>query len=507
MLSLSVTVLMSDRVIKNFSILTFTAIGIKILGGLYRLPFANLLGSTGVGLYQMIFPVYTLCLTLTSSSVPTSISRIISSELTKKNEKIVNLIYTSRLVVFGFSLVVMVALMLGSFAIGRFQGVEKVGILYLAIAPAIVFVRQTSVNKGINQGKFNMKVTAITELFQQGIKIVLGVLFLYLFKSNMLLAVTMAVVSLTISEILSYFYSKFATDKLIKITKPKFQKQLAVKFMKMSLPMVLSFSLLPVVAVVESKIVINSYVGVGGYGIVTGCAMTIVGLLITVISQMGVLVVPLVARGKSCGNKDVVAISIKATTVVATVFGVAIFMLPREITEILFGGLSVGDREILISVLRFSSVLCLVYSLATITTSCLYGMNRPTVALVGNAVGGAIKIAVLLAAIDKFGVNAIVFSTIAHYFVAVMWNLIYIKRVRQSKIPWLVAVKTVAIGVMEGGVLFLTSFITNSFFRLAVSGTLSLLVVFVGLFVFGIVTKVQVINYFYGRSKGEKNEN
>ena len=39
----------------------FLAIGAfvsKLLGAVYRVPLTNLLGGTGLGLYQMVFPVY-----------------------------------------------------------------------------------------------------------------------------------------------------------------------------------------------------------------------------------------------------------------------------------------------------------------------------------------------------------------------------------------------------------------------------------------------------------------
>ena len=51
----------------------------KLLGAIYRIPLTNLLGSTGLGLYQLVFPVYTVLLDFSGAGVPSALYRIISS--------------------------------------------------------------------------------------------------------------------------------------------------------------------------------------------------------------------------------------------------------------------------------------------------------------------------------------------------------------------------------------------------------------------------------------------
>ena len=50
----------------------------KIIGAIYRIPLTNLLGVEGIGLYQLVFPIYALMLTLSSSAIPTAIARLVS---------------------------------------------------------------------------------------------------------------------------------------------------------------------------------------------------------------------------------------------------------------------------------------------------------------------------------------------------------------------------------------------------------------------------------------------
>ncbi|MBP5465944.1 MAG: oligosaccharide flippase family protein, partial [Clostridia bacterium] len=42
----------------------------KVLGAVYRIPLTKIIGGTGLGLYQMVFPVYALLLDFSGAGVP-----------------------------------------------------------------------------------------------------------------------------------------------------------------------------------------------------------------------------------------------------------------------------------------------------------------------------------------------------------------------------------------------------------------------------------------------------
>lgn len=50
----------------------------KVLGAVYRIPLARLLGGEGMGLYQMAYPIYTTILALATAGVPVAISVLVS---------------------------------------------------------------------------------------------------------------------------------------------------------------------------------------------------------------------------------------------------------------------------------------------------------------------------------------------------------------------------------------------------------------------------------------------
>ena len=56
----------------------FTA---KVIGALYRIPLTNLIGGKGLGLYQLIYPIYCLLLTVSATGIPSSIAKLTAERI------------------------------------------------------------------------------------------------------------------------------------------------------------------------------------------------------------------------------------------------------------------------------------------------------------------------------------------------------------------------------------------------------------------------------------------
>ncbi len=70
-------------IIKGAAILTFASLMTRVIGFFYRIFMSNTLGSEGMGLYQLIMPIYALCWSITSSGFTTTISKLTSQEKAK----------------------------------------------------------------------------------------------------------------------------------------------------------------------------------------------------------------------------------------------------------------------------------------------------------------------------------------------------------------------------------------------------------------------------------------
>ncbi len=182
----------------------------KVLGAVYRIPLTNILGSEGMGLYQMVFPLYCVLLTISSTGLPSSISKIISEgnsaeTVLKKSKSFFGLIgFFGTLFMCAFSVF-----------IARLQGNVNAWGGYVALAPAVFFVSLISCLRGYFQGNGNMRPTATSQVVEQVIKLVLGLAFSLMFKENMLLSVTMSVAAVSVSEAVAFIYLSIEKNKFV----------------------------------------------------------------------------------------------------------------------------------------------------------------------------------------------------------------------------------------------------------------------------------------------------
>ncbi len=62
------------------AILTVASFIAKVLSAVYRVPFQNLVGDEGFYVYQQVYPIYGIAMTLALSGLPQFISKIVAEQ-------------------------------------------------------------------------------------------------------------------------------------------------------------------------------------------------------------------------------------------------------------------------------------------------------------------------------------------------------------------------------------------------------------------------------------------
>ncbi|MCF0141002.1 MAG: oligosaccharide flippase family protein, partial [Mogibacterium sp.] len=65
------------KLLKGATILAIAGIIGKVLGAVFRLPLANLIGAEGMSYYGVAYPVYAFFLVLSTAGFPVAISRMV----------------------------------------------------------------------------------------------------------------------------------------------------------------------------------------------------------------------------------------------------------------------------------------------------------------------------------------------------------------------------------------------------------------------------------------------
>ena len=58
---------------------------VKVLGFIYRIYLSNLIGAEGMGIFQLISPVYSLIILTLSSGISIAVSKMVAEQAAKKS--------------------------------------------------------------------------------------------------------------------------------------------------------------------------------------------------------------------------------------------------------------------------------------------------------------------------------------------------------------------------------------------------------------------------------------
>lgn len=220
----------------------------KIIGLLYVVPFYAMISTTGGALYSYAYSIYALFLSLSTSGIPTAMSKIISEYSTLGYEKTKVKVYKLGLgLIVGLGIIAFIAMMifaepLAYMLIGDMQGgnsIEDIALVIRIISTALLIVPLLSVTKGFFQGEKNFKAAATSNVIEQIARVVFLLVGCYLclnfFKLEEKFAIGIAVFSATIGAIVAYLYlfiKKRKTSKLKeKVLEKEEEKKLSTKYL------------------------------------------------------------------------------------------------------------------------------------------------------------------------------------------------------------------------------------------------------------------------------------
>ena len=192
-------------------ILTIGGFIAKVIGALYKIPLTNALGSTGMGLYYLVFPLYSLLLVFSSSGVSIAVSKLVSEARANKLKKNETMYFKAGMTLsFVSSLLFSILLVVFSGVIANLQGNVLATKGYIAIAPALVSASLISVVKGYFQGVENMFPSSVAMIFEQIFKLIVGLFLAYRFlRYGIEYAVMGSILAVTISELITLFIMLF----------------------------------------------------------------------------------------------------------------------------------------------------------------------------------------------------------------------------------------------------------------------------------------------------------
>ena len=363
---------MSKTLFKGAAYLTVAGVICKLLGALYRAPLTAVLGEEGLGIYQLVFPFYCILLTLSSTGIPTALSKLIAEG--KDPERL----FKKSLYYFGGAgLALSLAVFFAAPYIAGLQGNAGATGAYKAIAPSVFFVSVLSCVRGYFQGRKNTLPTAVTQITEQVVKLLFGLTLCTLFGNTPTQKAVLATLSVTLSEVAAVFiamafYGK--KNKTLSGDTAGMKKILQVVF-----PITLSAIMIPLSKTVDGFLVVNllnaeRVQATALYGLYSGAAESIVSMPVALCYSFAVVSVPEISSDKSDVGKRFDAVYY--TLALGVIAGVMTYLFAGVAVRVLYGGLSETNAAVLVALIKTASAQVVGLSLLQTLGATLVALDK-----------------------------------------------------------------------------------------------------------------------------------
>ena len=390
--------------VKNTLILSICMLISKIFGALYRIPLSNILGTQGIGLYQMVFSVYSLFLVAITGGMPTYVAQRISSfrakgEKQKIRTLVRNCVALSSLIGLFFCL----CLMIFAMPISTLQGNSSAYLGYITVAVSILFSSITCVYKGYFQGMETMAYNASATILEQVSKLGFGLLgAIWLKKFGVIYAVAGAFLGVFFSELVTLVFMSMlyvrtkpsASDVYIKGTYLK-------TIFKQFFPLSLSSIILPLSSCIDSFLVINLLTFKGYdilkstslFGIATGMVSPFVNFPVILFGTICTAFLPalvyMLEKGEN--TNEVVGGTYFFTWLLCIPCALGFVGIAPTIIELFFPAIESNYINLAVFYLQISAFNIIYLSISQVSCSILNSIGKFYLPLIAQSIGFLLK--------------------------------------------------------------------------------------------------------------------
>jgi len=256
--------------IKGAGILAISGLIVKFIGAVFRIPLTNIIGTEGIGLYQLAYPIYAFLLVASTSGLPVAISKMVSEEIALGNHYGAYRIFRiSRRLLTLLGIATSIILLAGSGLISKLQGNPKSIYGLMAISPALFFVSVMSAYRGYFQGMHIMTPTALSQIIEQLGKLIIGLTLAALWiPKGPEYAAAGAILGVTLSEVaaLVFLLGVFRNKKpgIIRQARATYKthyqehsRTIIRRIIEIAVPVTIGASIMPLVNFADQIIVVN----------------------------------------------------------------------------------------------------------------------------------------------------------------------------------------------------------------------------------------------------------
>lgn len=407
-------------IVKGAMILTAANLITRVMGFFYRIYMSDAIGSEGIGLYQLVMPIYLLSWSITSSGFSTAVSRLTASCNAKKRYADTSrIIAVSVFMCLAVSIAVALAMFFGAdFAAEHIIKDSRTAISLKILAFAIPFMAVGSCVRGYFLGDQRQAVPAVSQILEQSVRIAsILVLAPLLAAKGLEYACAAAVIGVLLGEAFSCIFTVISYGCLRQSPQrgvPCDTAALgcALMVLSMAVPLAATRISSSLLAAYEN-ILIPQKLQLSGqsteaamsiYGNIQGMVLPLIQLPSALLFALATAMMPTVAESAAVGNKKRISAAtakvLKFTAVIGIGTAGLFAVFPSEITNAVYGRSDLG--QLLLKLVP----VCPVLYVNIVMGGILNGLGEHIFIFRNNIISSVINILFIYFLMPSLGIDA-----------------------------------------------------------------------------------------------------
>lgn len=445
--------------LKGAAILGIAGLLTKVLGAFYRIPLSNLIGTEGLGYYQLVYPLYTLLVTISTAGFPTAISKLISEKRALEDYKGSQRIFNISFI--GFILAgVTTALFVGVFArpIVIALGNENGYYSLIALIPALLTVPIMSAFRGYFQGQQFMVPTAVSQVIEQLFRVGVGLSLAYSLSAvgvaeaagGASFGASAGSIAGMLFIILVYLFTSKSRKKELGESKDypiESVKKIVKNILNIAIPITIGASLVPIINSLDSVMILRRLEAIGVakaeaaslFGQLTGNAQTVINFPQVISLSLAMSLVPAISEAITKREydkmRDATKSGLRMTLLIGLPASVGIFVLATPIISLLYFNNTPAEQAGAGAMLQVLAISLIFLTVVQTLTAVLQGNGRPFIPVRNLAIAVVVKAVTtyILVGVPSLNVKGAAISTVLTYLTAATLDFISVKKITKTK--------------------------------------------------------------------------
>lgn len=411
----------------------------RLLGFAYQIALIRLIGAEGIGLFNMVYPLYVLALVVASAGIPVALARIVSEDLARHNFANVHRVFRVSLGLLAVSsLLLTLVLTFSARPLTHFLFPNPgTWLTFVALIPGVFIVSLCSAFRGLFQGLQQMSPIAQTQAIEQVARVAAGLgLACILLPHGVVWATAGAAAGVIVGEAIGFTLMIWIFLRWQSHLPPSSGRGaqplpfLCRRIFAFAVPVTATRLVSTVLLSIDALLIPQRLRAAGcsvedataAYGKLAGIAETMLFTPSVLTLSLATALIPAVADAQAQEDQELLRLriseAIRLTTCIGLPSAAILFCLPEEICGLIFGYRDAGK---ILGILALGGPF--LYLQQTIT-GILQGLGRVNEPLKNLIVASVFKVAGIyfLTAVPSLGILGTAVALVVYYVLSAILN-------------------------------------------------------------------------------------